>query len=172
MATATRTAKTQWVWIGKATTLHVYVAFLYISLLSLHDYNVRVPNFTFCRGCERRQGLSFSFPELWYSLLEFNSRKICQNLTNWTSWSKGDKVWSSVNSLFKWRFRRHRRLKLPDIQLPQSAIRDRLKGLIISEQIVILNPNNFLFKKTFGPLHQNLDTKCCFLLLPGSFILF
>ena len=64
MATATRTAKTQSVWIGKTTTLHVYVAFLYISLLSLHDYNVRVPNFTFCRGCERRQGLSFSFPEL------------------------------------------------------------------------------------------------------------
>ena len=29
-----------------------------------------------------RQQLSFSFPELWYSLLEFNSRKICQHLTN------------------------------------------------------------------------------------------
>ena len=26
--------------------------FLYISLPSLHDYNVKVPNFTFCRGRE------------------------------------------------------------------------------------------------------------------------
>ena len=29
--------------------LHVHHAFLYISLPSLHDYNVKVPNFTFCR---------------------------------------------------------------------------------------------------------------------------
>ena len=59
--------------------------FFCISLLSLHDYNVKVPNFTFCRGRERRRRLSFSFPELWYSLLEFHLRKICQHLTNWTS---------------------------------------------------------------------------------------
>ena len=31
--------------------------------------------------------------------LEFNSRKICQHLTNWTNWNKCDKVWSSANSL-------------------------------------------------------------------------
>ena len=53
--------------------------------------------------------LSFSFSELWYSLLEFNSRKICQHLTNWTRWDMRDKVWSSTNSLFKWRFRKRRR---------------------------------------------------------------
>ena len=70
---------------GKTTTLHVHHAFFCISLLSLHDYNVKVPNFTFCRGRERRRRLSFSFPELWYSLLEFHLRKICQHLTNWTS---------------------------------------------------------------------------------------
>ena len=29
-----------------------------------------------------RQQLSFSFPKLWYSPLEFNSKKICQHLTN------------------------------------------------------------------------------------------
>ena len=51
-----------------------------------------------------RQRLSSSFPELSYSLLEFNSRNICQHLTNWTSWNKRDKVWSSANSLFKWCF--------------------------------------------------------------------
>ena len=55
------------------------------------------------------QRLSFSFPDLWYSLLEINSRKICQHLTNWTSWNKRDKVWSSANSLFKGRFCSRRR---------------------------------------------------------------
>ena len=35
-------------WIGKTTTLHVQNAFfLYISLSSLHDYHVKMPNFTF-----------------------------------------------------------------------------------------------------------------------------
>ena len=33
-------------------------------------------------------------------------QKICQHLTNWTRWNKRDKVWSSANSLFNWRFRR------------------------------------------------------------------
>ena len=58
-----------------------------------------------------RQRLPFSFPELWYSLLEFNSRKICQHLTNWRrSWNKRDKVWSRANWFtFKWRLRGRRR---------------------------------------------------------------
>ena len=56
-----------------------------------------------------RQRLSFSFPELLYTLLEFNSRKNCQHLTNWTRWNKRDKVWSSATSLCKWRFRSRRR---------------------------------------------------------------
>ena len=47
----------------------------------MHDYNVKMPNFTFCGECEHtRQRLCFSFPELQYSLLEFNSRKI--NIAN------------------------------------------------------------------------------------------
>ena len=37
-----------------------------------------------------RQRLSFSFPELWYNLLDFNSTKNCQHLTNWTRWNKRD----------------------------------------------------------------------------------
>ena len=36
--------------ITKTTTLHVHHAFLYISLPSLHDYEVKMPNFTFYRG--------------------------------------------------------------------------------------------------------------------------
>ena len=43
--TPTRTAITQKVKIRQTTTLHVHHAFLYTSLPSLHDYNVKVPNF-------------------------------------------------------------------------------------------------------------------------------
>ena len=64
----------------------------------------------FVEGVNSRR-LFFCFPELWYSLLEFNSRKICQLFMNWMScnWDKRDKVWSSANSLFKWHFRNRRR---------------------------------------------------------------
>ena len=55
----------------------------------------------FVEDVNTRQRLSFSFPELWYSLLEFNSRKNCQHLTNWMSWNKRDKVWGRANSFFK-----------------------------------------------------------------------
>ena len=62
----------------------------------------------FVEGVNTRQWLSLPFPELWYSLLEFNSRKICQHLMNWTSWNKCNKVSSSANSLFNWHFHSHR----------------------------------------------------------------
>ena len=41
----------------------------YISLPSLHDYDVKMPNFTFCGECEHKTTL-FSFPELQYSTPE------------------------------------------------------------------------------------------------------
>ena len=63
----------------------------------------------FVEDMNTRGLLSFSFPEVQYSLLEFNSRKICQNLTNWTRWNWRNKVWSTASSIFKWRFRSPRR---------------------------------------------------------------
>ena len=51
----------------------------------------------------------FLFLKLLYTLLEFNSRKNCQHLTNWTRWNKRDEVWNSATSLCKWRFRSRRR---------------------------------------------------------------
>ena len=36
--------------IRKTTILHVHHTFLYISLPSLHDYDVKMPNFTVYRG--------------------------------------------------------------------------------------------------------------------------
>ena len=63
----------------------------------------------FVEDVNTRQWPSFSFSELRYTLLEFNSSKNCEHLTNWTRWNKCDKVWSSATSLFKWRFRSRRR---------------------------------------------------------------
>ena len=41
----------------------------------LHDHNVKVPSFTFCRRRgHKTTTFFFSFPELWYSPSEFNSK--------------------------------------------------------------------------------------------------
>ena len=47
--------------IGKTTTLHVPHAFLYISLPSLRDYVVTMPNFTFCGGRVHKTTTFFFF---------------------------------------------------------------------------------------------------------------
>ena len=60
---------------GKTTTLHVHHAFLYISLPSLHDYNVKVPHFTFCQVRELKTTTFFFFSWTLIQSLEFNSRK-------------------------------------------------------------------------------------------------
>ena len=74
-ATATRTAKKQLVFIDlqNSNSARALRIFWYISLASLHDYDVKMPNFTFSRE-NTRQRLSFSFPEIRYSPLELNSR--------------------------------------------------------------------------------------------------
>ena len=72
-ATSTGTAKRQ---------LCTCITPLYISLSSLQDYDVKMPNFTFWGLRVPNTTFFFPFPELRYSFLEFNSRKICQHLKN------------------------------------------------------------------------------------------
>ena len=74
-------------------------------------WNFPVSHFSEDAYVDTRQRLSFSFLELQYSPLDLNSRIICQHLPNWTRWIKRDWVWSSANSLFKWRFRCRRRCR-------------------------------------------------------------
>ena len=77
-------------------------------LPSLYDYDVKMPNFTFCRGHEHKTTTFFFFS--WTSIPSFRIQlqKKCQHLTNWTSWKKRDKVWSRATSLFQCRFRSRR----------------------------------------------------------------
>ena len=49
--------------ISKTTILHVHHAFLYISLPSLHDYDVKMPNYTMYRG--RTQTTTKFLPSFW-----------------------------------------------------------------------------------------------------------
>ena len=59
--TSTRTAKKAEGLFSKTATLHVHHAFLCISLPSLHDYNVKMPNFKFCGGREHKAMTFFFF---------------------------------------------------------------------------------------------------------------
>ena len=74
---------------------------------------MKLPHFTFFGGREHKT--STFFPELRYKLsLEFNSRKICQHLTNWTRWNKRDKFCLSslvIRELKQLRRRPQRRLQ-------------------------------------------------------------
>ena len=65
------------------TTLHVHHAFLYISLTSLHDYGLNIPNFTFYGG---RKQTTTNGPQ------ETNSRETRLHLTFSGNWNKHDKV--------------------------------------------------------------------------------
>ena len=48
--------------LNETSSLHVHHAFLYISLPLLHDYDVKMPNFTFYGGRKQATGkFSFSF---------------------------------------------------------------------------------------------------------------
>ena len=62
--------------MGKTTTLHVHLTFLYISLPFLHDYDVKLPNFTFSGG--RKQAttkLIYSLSKAWIWFLEIQLRE-------------------------------------------------------------------------------------------------
>ena len=67
--------ETEWIELKKHTFLH-------ISLPSLHDYNMNCLISLFMEDLNTSQLFSFSFCELRYSPIEFNSWKSRQHLTN------------------------------------------------------------------------------------------
>ena len=76
-------------------------ALLNISLQPLYDYDVKISTFTVYEEPEHEKTGERTSERI---LLEFNSRKIRQHLTNWTKWNRREEVWSSANSLFVKRF--------------------------------------------------------------------
>ena len=84
-------------------------AFLFISLPYMHDYNVKVPIFPFCRG---RVHTTTTLFFLFWTLIQSFRIQLQKNLLTFDElnemhviWNKRDKVWGNANSLLKWRFR-------------------------------------------------------------------
>ena len=75
--------------------------FLYIFLPLVHDYDVKMPNFTFFGECEHKRTTFFFFSWNLSQSLKIQLQKIYQNLTNRTRWNKRDIVWTYDSSLFK-----------------------------------------------------------------------
>ena len=72
--------------IRKPTTLHVHHAFLYISVLFLHDFDVKMPNILIVAVSKgdavNKQRRDFiSLPELEYGHLKFSFRRVRLHLT-------------------------------------------------------------------------------------------
>ena len=88
-------------------------AFLYISSPTLRDYDLKPPNFKFWGGREHKTTtlpfFSWTFIESFRSQPPPPLKKIRQHLKNWTRLNKREKLWSSANTLFKWRFSSRRR---------------------------------------------------------------
>ena len=87
---STKTAKN-----GNTTTFHMHHSFG-----TFHCRHCAGLISRFVGGVNTRQRLPFSFLELRYSLLDFNSRKNCQHLTNWTRWSKRKKRFAAARFHF------------------------------------------------------------------------
>ena len=84
-------------------------AFSYISLPSLHDYDVKIPNFTFWRVREQRTTLSFFFS---CTLTQSFSIQLQKNLPTLDELNEMELAWLTLRQrefTFKWRFCSRRR---------------------------------------------------------------
>ena len=67
--------------LSKTTTLHVNHAFLYISLLSLHDYDVKYLISRFTEDVNKRRRIFLSLSKLECGPQEINSGEIRLHLS-------------------------------------------------------------------------------------------
>ena len=95
--------------ISKTTTLHVHHAFLYISLLSLHNYDVKWAILSFFLGRERTNAYGKAINStisVWSRVRPplFSSNLNSLLLTNRANWDNCEKVWHDAKSIFQRRF--------------------------------------------------------------------
>ena len=92
--------------------LHVHHTFLYISLPSLHNWNVKGPNFELTWERER-QGDKFHFLYLKRTRSPlFSSNRTSLLSSNWVTWYKREKVVKDSKSIFQRRFHWRRRCRI------------------------------------------------------------
>ena len=116
--------------------LTMHFAILHIHLPLVHEYYAKLSSFTFCEGREHKK-------MIWiytkYSPLDYNSRKIGENLRNWMRWNNTNEVWNSENSHFKWPFLHRCRQWL--FKFPNEGIRRAWRTLHIFVDPTLLLAN-------------------------------
>jgi len=99
----------------KTATLHVHHAFLYISLPSLRNCNVKWPNFDLTWGRKRQGDKFYSFSlSLWTRTQSplFSSDLTILLSNNWVTWYKGKKVSKDAKCTFQRRCHWRRRCRI------------------------------------------------------------
>ena len=98
---------------SKTTTLHVHHAFLFISLPSQHDYDLKWLNFKFFFEDWNGKAINSTIsvwtqtrPPLFSS--NINSLLLC----NWATWDNREMVWKDAESIFQRGFHGRRRCRI------------------------------------------------------------
>ena len=80
--------------------------FWYISLPPWHDYDVKLPNFTFCGGRKHKTTTLFFFSQTLIQSfsIQFQKNSPTFDELNETEYARL-RVWSSANTVFNWRLR-------------------------------------------------------------------
>ena len=88
--------------MSKTTTLHVQHAFLCISLLSLHNYDVKWPDFKFIWVRERQADKFYHLCLNSGAVPSFHLQRKFPFffLSNWATWDNGEKKSERMRSLF------------------------------------------------------------------------
>ena len=92
----------------KTTTLHVHYVFLYISLQSLHNYDVKWPTFKSVWEGERQGD---QFYHLCHNLGAVPSLQLQTKFPSfkfWAPWNDREKKWNYAESIFQRRFQGRR----------------------------------------------------------------
>ena len=134
---------------ARASRFFVHTYFLAVVARQQRE---KVPDFTFCRGRERKTTIFLFFS---WTLIQSFRIQLQKKLPTFgeLNKNKGDKVQGSANSLFKWRFRSRRsRWCLSSLSYDACSVRDDIVFTLYVRMRMLENGE----KKIFGRV-QNMD---------------
>ena len=127
----------------KITTLHVVTLFLYISLQSRNNYDVKWRNFRVFWG-RKRQGDKFYHLCLNSGAAPLFSSTINPPLlSNWATWDNHEMVWKDAESIFQGRFHGRRRCRI--VRSLKQQRRRRLQKRHLKGEFALLQTLSRLF---------------------------
>ena len=90
--------------MSKITTLHVHHASLYISLRSLHNYDVKWPNFKFTWEREQQGDKFYHLCQNSGAVPSLQVQPKLPSFSNWDPWNNREKKRKDAKSIFQRRF--------------------------------------------------------------------